>query len=123
MVMCARLIWRRENNKRFTCATCGFCTHNKSHHHRHLQSTSHFLKTVVGDAPRDIKVVIASFLCYRTIHTLGSIAAAALNYRFGHGEGFWVFRQWALGDPLSQTFGWGVHLVRRTQTQASFLRL
>ena len=93
MVMSARKIWRRENSNRYTCAQCGFCSHNKSHYHRHTQSISHFLVTVVGNAPRDVKVVIASFLNYRTIYTLGDIAAAALNYRFGHGEGFWVFRQ------------------------------
>ena len=123
MVMCARLIWKHENSKRFECTTCGFCSHNKSHYRRHTQSTGHFLKTVIGNAPRDIKVVIASFLSYRTIYSLGNIAAAALNYRFGHGEGFWVFKRWALADPLSQTYGWGVHLIRRTQTPVSFLQL
>ena len=118
MVINAQKIWRRENEHRFTCPACAFSTHNKSHYRRHMESTSHFLKTVVARGPRDIKVVIASFLSYRTIYVLGDIAAAAFNYR-NEEEGFWVFRQWALGDPLAQIFGLGVRLTRRKQIQVS----
>ena len=115
--MLARKIWRLENKRRHECKTCGYSTHNKSHMKRHLESTNHFLlHEYAPNAPRDINLVVASFLDFHEIYFLGKLCADALNYRRPEGC-VWRFTQrWAPGDPLSRIFVSGVHRVHKRRT-------
>ena len=81
MVMTASRIWRLENAARFQCPICNYKTHNKTIFRRHLDSTRHFLLTEFAhQAPRDIKMLVASFLPFDKIVHLGQLAVDALNY-------------------------------------------
>ena len=115
--MIARMIWKLENRKRYECKTCGYHTHNKSHMRRHLESKSHFLLHDFGRfAPRDICLVVASFLDFHDIHKLGQLCADALNYRRPEGCVWRFTRQWVPGGPLSRIFVSGVHRVHKRRT-------
>lgn len=118
MVMMARMIWRLENKRRHRCETCGYSTHNKSHMRRHLESKSHFLMHDFGlFAPRDICLVVASFLDFRDIYKLGQLAADALNYRRPDGCVWRFTRVEGPGGPLSRIYVSGVPRARRRRTR------
>ena len=115
--MSARKIWKLENKRRHECKTCGYSTHNKSHMKRHLESTTHFLlHEYAPNAPRDINLVVASFLEFHEIQLLGKLCADALNYRRPEGC-VWRFTQLSgPGGPLSRIFVSGVHRVHKRRT-------
>ena len=115
--MIARTIWKLENRKRYECKTCKYHTHNKSHMRRHLESKSHFLLHDFGRfAPRDICLVVASFLDFRDIHKLGQLCADALNYRRPEGCVWRFTRVEGPGDPLARICVAEARPVRRRRT-------
>ena len=75
--MSADLIWKQVNAHKYKCNCCNYNTHNKALFKRHETTTNHFLRTTVFYGPRDIKVVIASFLPYYKIQYCGKIARHA----------------------------------------------
>ena len=81
MVMLANKIWQLENAARYCCPICNYKTHNKTLYRRHLDSTRHFLMTTFAyQAPRDVKMLVASFLPFDRIYLLEQLAVDALNY-------------------------------------------
>ena len=68
---CAHIMWRRLNNERYVCSTCKYKTYNLAHYKRHIESSKHFLLTDLRfECPRDLKILIASFLPIYKIHKL-----------------------------------------------------
>ena len=86
--MIARMIWKKANAHRYICKICNYKTHNKTLYNRHLNTTNHWLRTKVFSAPRDIKIVIASFLPYYKIVKCGKIADDADKY---NGKSIWTW--------------------------------
>ena len=73
-------LWRVTNRERYTCERCKFSTYNKSHFHRHMKSDRHFLlNDFRDDIPRDLRIVIASFLPFYLLDQLKCIGPAALR--------------------------------------------
>ena len=79
--MLARKYWTELNSKKYSCPTCGFNTFNKTHFTRHVQSNKYFLITEFAeDCPRDLKILVASFLPVYIIFNLPErISAPALK--------------------------------------------
>lgn len=78
--MKARQLWTQLNATKYHCPVCRFKTFNKTHFGRHLESDKHFLLTVIREeAPRDVKVVIGSFLPVCIIIRLGAVGRSALK--------------------------------------------
>lgn len=115
--MLARKIWRRENAAKYQCPVCNYKTHNKSLYTRHLGSTYHFMLSVFAkQAPRDIKVVVASFLPYYQICLLGRLAIDSLNYDCMK---YWKFTSVGLAGPPFQNDVVAIRLRRTTQSPIS----
>ena len=119
--MIASRIWRLENAARFHCPICSYKTHNKTIFRRHLDSTRHFLLSEFAhQAPRDIKMLVATFLPFERIYLLGQIAVDALNYNTTDCTDCtdwmpWRFKLVDLGDPLFRTGVVRVHLTHKRQ--------
>ena len=76
----AHVLWKELNSKRYECKVCRFRSHNKKHYERHLESNKHFLLTTFAEeAPRDIKVLVASFLPLYKLIRLPSVGKSALK--------------------------------------------
>ena len=76
----ATALWRISNRDRWVCSRCNFSTYSKSHYFRHLTSDKHFLLTEFHDCcPRELRIVIASFLPFYLLSDLKCIGPAALK--------------------------------------------
>jgi hypothetical protein len=87
----ANVLWQELNHSKFACPICNFRTFNRAHFARHEQSDKHFLLTEFRAAvPRDMRVLIASFLPIYKIIRLKCIGYDALKLawprdaRFSH---------------------------------------
>ena len=59
----AHELWQELNKSKYVCETCKFRSFNRAHFTRHYVSNKHFLLTEFAkDCPRDLKILIASFL-------------------------------------------------------------
>ena len=84
MVKTARQIWIALNEDRYECPVCGFKTPNLAHFRRHLASDKHFLMTDFRDnCPRDLKVLVASFLPFMKLTHLGQLGLDAVCMAVG----------------------------------------
>ena len=81
VMMKASEIWKNENAKKYSCPLCGYCTHNKSLFKRHTRTINHWLRTEIFHAPRDLKMLIATYLPFRDIKYCGDIMIDACNYK------------------------------------------
>ena len=119
----ASKIWRFENAFRFTCPICDYNTHNKTLFRRHQDSTRHFLLTEFAyQAPREIKMLVATFLPFDRIYLLGKIAVDALNFKRPKWAS-WFFTGVDPANLLSQTASVRVRLKHTKRNQASVLPL
>jgi hypothetical protein len=78
---CADVLWKELNAGRYKCAVCRFRSFNKAHYARHVHCDKHFLLTHFRwECPRDIKVLIASFLPLYKIIKLSSVGPSAWRH-------------------------------------------
>ena len=76
----AHVLWQQLNHTRFSCAVCEFKSFNRAHYARHTESDKHFLLTEFRSyVPRDIRILIASFLPIYKIIRLKCIGYDALK--------------------------------------------
>ena len=119
--MAASKIWRLENAARYQCPICDYKTHNKALFRRHLDSTRHFLLSEFAhQAPRDVKMLVATFLPFYRIYMCGPVAVDALNYETPD----WVTWRFTKVGPANLPFqndAVEVHLEHTTRTQVSGL--
>ena len=107
--MIASKIWLLENAARYQCPICDYKTHNKALFERHLKSTRHFLMSEFAhQAPRDVKMLVASFLPFNKIYLCGSVAVDALNYDTPN----WATWRFTRVAPVDLPFQSGVVQVR-----------
>ena len=84
MVKSAREMWIDLNQDRYKCEACDFRTPNLAHWCRHENSDKHFLMTTFRDeAPRDVKMLVASFLPFVKLTELGQLGLDAVNMVVG----------------------------------------
>ena len=84
MVRTATELWLELNAKKYVCSACGFTTANRAHFKRHFQTTKHFLMTDFRQGvPRDIRVLVASFLPFTLLTRLGQVGLDAVNMAVG----------------------------------------
>ena len=115
--MCARLIWRHENKNKHHCPYCDYSSYNKTIYCRHKGTIKHWLHAVFAQqAPRDIKIVVASFLPFHKIRYLGKMTIDALNYGIPDGS-MWKVKAMDPGDPHAQNDVVKVHLTHNSRTQ------
>ena len=59
----AHVLWQQLNQNKYQCDTCKFRSFNAAHYIRHINSAKHFLLTTFAtECPRDLKILIESFL-------------------------------------------------------------
>ena len=59
----AHVLWQQLNRNRYRCEVCRFRSYNAAHWQRHLDSAKHWLLTEFRwKCPKDLKILIASFL-------------------------------------------------------------
>ena len=77
----AHILWQELNRSKYQCKCCKFRSFNAAHYIRHLQSSKHFLLTeFASECPRDLKILIASFLpVYKIFRLPEVISRAALR--------------------------------------------
>ena len=115
--MCARTIWENENKRKYFCASCQYATYNKALFRRHNNTLSHWLNHVFAKtAPRDIKIVVASFLPYWKIKYCGKLTAHAYNYALPKGSR-WKIKSMVPASPPVHNDVVVVHLIHNSQTQ------
>ena len=57
------VLWQQLNRNKYRCEVCRFRSYNAAHWQRHLNSAKHWLLTEFrDDCPKDLKILIASFL-------------------------------------------------------------
>ena len=113
--MIARQIWALENRKRYVCKHCSYRTHNRAIFERHKGTTKHWLRAEFAvEAPRDIRVLVASFLPYYKIRKCGRIAADAFNMKIPK-DSIWRIRG-DPEDPHAQTCAAVIRLIHNSQT-------
>ena len=84
MVKTSRQVWLELNNDRYECSVCGFTSPNLSHFKRHLKSDKHWLMTQFRmECPRDLKVMVASFLPFVKLTDLGQLGLDAVTMAIG----------------------------------------
>ncbi len=84
MVKTNREIWIELNEDRYECPACGFRTPNLAHFRRHLASDKHWLMTEFREeCPRDLKIVVASFLPFVKLTNLGQLGLDAVTCAVG----------------------------------------
>ena len=116
MVMGAAKMWMLANGSRYECKVCDYKSHNKSIYCRHVNTLSHWLCSDFAQyAPRDIKIVVASFLPLRKLDLCGKIRVMAFNYNLPLGHP-WRMKVMAPVNPLARTVGGGDGIIRRKQT-------
>jgi hypothetical protein len=77
-------MWVDLNHDRYKCEACNFRTPNLAHWCRHDDSVKHFLMTTFRDeAPRDIKILVASWLPFVKLTELGQVGLDAVNMVVG----------------------------------------
>jgi hypothetical protein len=77
---CAHVLWKELNASRYNCEVCRFRSFNKAHYARHVHCDKHFLLTHFRwNAPRDIKILVASFLPLYKIIRLRRVGPCALR--------------------------------------------
>jgi hypothetical protein len=77
----ADTLWRLLNASRYECKICRFKSFNKAHWRRHFDSDKHFLLTTFRDeCPRDLKIMVASFLPLRKLIRLEHVGRLALTH-------------------------------------------
>ena len=77
-------MWIDLNHDRYRCDACDFRTPNLAHWCRHDNSDKHFLMTTFRDeAPRDIKLLVASFLPFVKLTELGQLGLDAVQMVLG----------------------------------------
>lgn len=77
---CADDLWKELNAGRYKCDVCRFRSFNKAHYARHVHCDKHFLLTHFRwECPRDLKVLIASFLPLYKIIKLSNVGPLALR--------------------------------------------
>ena len=105
MVKSAQEMWHDLNFDKYTCPECGFRSPNHAHWYRHVRSDKHFL---LGDfavnAPRDIKVLVASFLPFVKLTRLGQLGLDAVTMAVGRRVQWMNQRIIRLGDPANPPF-------------------
>ena len=99
MVMKASLIWRLENRSRYHCKCCNYKSHNRAIFTRHENTTSHWLMSEFAKAPRDIKMLVASFLPFSKINRCGQLAIDAFNHKLAARNATWRLRGVAPVNP------------------------
>ena len=114
--MIARKIWALENRKRYVCKSCGYQTHNRCLFVRHKLTLKHWLLDVFSkQAPRDIKVMVASFLPYYKIKYCGKLARDAFNMKLPPNS-MWRITGAPAGLP-AQNGAVVIRLIHNSQTQ------
>ena len=84
MVKTAREVWIALNEDRYECPDCGFRSPNLAHFTRHLRSDKHWLMTEFRtQCPRDLKIVVASFLPFMKLTNLGQLGFDAVSMAVG----------------------------------------
>jgi hypothetical protein len=105
MVKSAQELWLQLNSDRYRCDECGFVSPNHAHWYRHVRSDKHFLLSVFAEeAPRDIKLLVASFLPFVKLTSLGRLGLQAVNLAVGP-RVRWITRNVIqVGDPEDPPF-------------------
>jgi hypothetical protein len=76
----ANILWQELNKNRYNCPVCCFNSFNRAHYLRHNDSSKHFLLTdFKSNCPRDIRILIASFLPLYKVIRLKHIGPYALR--------------------------------------------
>ena len=101
--MKASHIWRLENRRKYYCPCCNYHSHNRAIFSRHENTISHWLCKEFASAPRDIKMVVASFLPFSKINRCGMLAIDAFNLKLAARNATWRLRPAGLADPLAPT--------------------
>ena len=122
MVMCAHLIWKLANKQRYHCKCCDYFTHNKALFTRHSATITHWLHDVFAQAPRDIKIIVASFLPYRKIRKCGKVVIDAFNYMLPN-HSVWKIKSMDPANPPFQNDVVVVNLVRNSRNRVYAERL
>ena len=125
MVKSAQELWLDLNQGKYKCPECGYQSPNHAHWYRHVRSDKHFL---IGHfavlAPRDIKVLVASFLPFMKLTNLGKLGLDAVNMCVGR-RVKWLNRRviqaGAPGDPPFRTVYLGGHSARNLRSLAYVL--
>ena len=109
--MPAAQIWALENRRRYVCKACDYSTHNRAIFRRHGDTRNHWLRTIFAlDAPRDIRVIVGSFLPFMKLRASGDVGIDA------HNHGLAPDSIWRLivdpEDPLSRIYVWAARLRR-----------
>ena len=114
--MGAARMWKLANACRYKCRACDYKSHNRAIFCRHVNTTSHWLCAEFAQyAPRDVKIVVASFLPLKKLVLCGLVRVAAFNYNLPLGHP-WRMKVTALGDPRARTAGGVAGIIRRKQT-------
>ena len=126
MVKPAREMWIELNHDRYRCDCCGFRSPNLTHYLRHAGSDKHFLMTTFRDeAPRDIKIMVASWLPFVKLTELGQVGLDAVNMVVGTPI-IWLSRRRIIqrvgpGGPPARTVYLGGHSARNLRSLAYVL--
>ena len=76
----ANQLWQELNKHKYNCPVCCFNSFNRAHYLRHRNSSKHFLLTEFkSQCPRDIRILIASFLPLYKVIRLKQIGPYALK--------------------------------------------
>lgn len=76
----AHELWQELNRNKYKCKICNFRSFNKNHYVRHIDSSKHFLLTEFkSECPRELRILIASFLPLYKLIRLKSIGPYALR--------------------------------------------
>ena len=76
----AHVLWQELNARRYVCKKCRFRSSNHAHYDRHWDSSKHFLLNEFREeCPNDLKILIASFLPFSKLVTLGRNGVLAVN--------------------------------------------
>lgn len=76
----AHELWRELNRNRYECHVCRFRSFNRAHYVRHMDCAKHFLMTEFkSNCPRDLRILIASFLPLYKVIRLKHIGPYALQ--------------------------------------------
>ena len=104
-------LWQELNKNKYNCPVCCFNSFNRAHYLRHRNSSKHFLLTEFkSQCPRDIRILIASFLPLYKVIRLKQIGPYALKlawrqparYNLRHSP---TFVEQPIASPPAQTAG------------------
>ena len=121
----ADTLWQMLNKNKFACQECGYRSPNRAHWYRHVRSDKHFLLYDFAiNCPRDLKILVATFLPFQKLANLGKVGLAAVNLCLPTSV-HWTRRRYCAigpsGDPPARNAVWGVAIHDNLQSLAYVL--